>query len=151
MRSSKLKNTLRNLKLILDNDQTLANIVYNEQSDGLEKKGSVPWSSPSKYWRDADDAQLLMYLSDNYGEFSRSVYEVVVAKVADDRRYHPIKEYLSGLPEWDGIKRLDTLLVDYFGAVDNASSSVPPMRKAVIFVIRLVVDVSGLLKLLEQG
>lgn len=120
MRSSKLKNTLRNLKLILDNDQTLANIVYNEQSDGLEKKGSVPWSSPSKYWRDADDAQLLMYLSDNYGEFSRGVYEVVVAKVADDRRYHPIKEYLSGLPEWDGIKRLDTLLVDYFGAVDNA-------------------------------
>lgn len=120
LRTSKLKNTLRNLKLIMDNDQALSHIVYNEQSDSLEKKGSVPWDSPSKFWRDADDAQLLMYLSDNYGEFTRSIYEVVVAKVTDDRRYHPIKEYLSALPEWDGVERVDSLLIDYFGAENNA-------------------------------
>lgn len=30
---------------------------------------------------------------------------------------HPIKEYLGGL-EWDGVKRIDTWLVDYLGAED---------------------------------
>ncbi len=119
-RSSSLKNTLRNLKLILENDPALKNIVFNEQSDLMEIKGKVPWDAPSKFWRDADDAQLISYIDDNYGTFSRTNYDVAVAKITDDRRYHPIKEYLSALPEWDGIERVDTLLVDYFGSEDNA-------------------------------
>ena len=119
-KSSALKNTLRNLKLILENDTSLKSIVFNEQSDSMEIKGSVPWNNPSKFWRDADDAQLISYIDDNYGTFSRNNYDVAVAKITDDRRYHPIKEYLSALPEWDGIERVDTLLVDYFGAADNA-------------------------------
>lgn len=119
-RTSTLKNTLRNLKLILENDPNLTHIVFNEQSDGMEIKGKVPWNNPSKFWRDADDAQLISYIDDNYGTFSRANYDVAVAKVTDDRRYHPIKEYLAGLPAWDGVERVDSLLVDYFGASDNA-------------------------------
>ena len=38
----------------------------------------------------------------------------------DDRSYHPIKEYLETLPEWDKTPRVDTLLIDYLGAPDNA-------------------------------
>ena len=119
-RSSTLKNTLRNLKLILENDQNLIQIVFNEQSDGMEIKGEVPWNNPSKFWRDADDAQLISYIDDNYGTFSRANYDVAVAKVTDDSRYHPIKEYLAALPEWAGVGRVDSLLIDYFGASDNA-------------------------------
>jgi len=118
-RSTVLKNTLRNLKLILENDEKLKNIVYNEQSDGMEIKGEVPWDHPSKYWRDADDAQLISYIEDNYGTFSDRNYKYAVGKVTDDRRYHPIREYLDSLPEWDGVPRVDTLLIDYFGADDN--------------------------------
>ena len=43
--------------------------------------------------------------------------------VAAERAYHPIRDYLEGLPEWDGIPRVDTLLVDYFGAADNSYTS----------------------------
>ena len=118
-RSTVLKNSLRNLKLILENDENLKNIVFNEQSDGMEIKGGVPWSHPSKYWRDADDAQLISYVEDNYGTFSDRNYKYAVGKVTDDRRYHPIREYLDSLPEWDGIPRVDTLLIDYFGAEDS--------------------------------
>ena len=35
---------------------------------------------------------------------------------ADRRRFHPIREFLDGLPEWDGVPRVETLLVDLLGA-----------------------------------
>lgn len=112
-------NTLRNLTLILENDEKLQDIVFNQQLDGMEIKGSVPWKHPAKYWRDADDAQLISYIDTNYGTFSERNYKIAVAKVTDDRSYHPIREFLHALPDWDGIKRAETVLIDYLGAADN--------------------------------
>jgi predicted P-loop ATPase len=114
-----VKNTLRNLTLILENDPALKGIVFNQLSDGMEIKGEVPWSHPSRFWRDADDAQLISYIDGHYGTFSARNYEIAVTKVADDRSYHPIREFIETLPEWDGVARVDTLLVDYLGATDN--------------------------------
>lgn len=119
-RSTVLKNTLKNLLLILNHDEKLKDIVFNQLSDGMEIKGEVPWEHPSRFWRDADDAQLISYIDLNYGTFSARNYDIAVAKVADDRSYHPIREFLSTLPEWDKVPRVDTLLADYLGASDNA-------------------------------
>lgn len=118
-KSLQLKNTLRNLTLILENDPKLKDIVFNQHLDGMEIKGSVPWKHPSKFWRDADDAQLISYVDENYGTFSQRNFDIAVAKVTDDRSYHPIREFLQALPDWDQVKRLDTLLIDYLGAADN--------------------------------
>ena len=54
-----------------------------------------------------------------YGTFSARNYDIAVAKVVDDRSYHPIREFFESLPEWDGIERVDTLLIDYLGAEDS--------------------------------
>ena len=51
---------------------------------------------------------------------------MALAKVVDDRSFHPIRQYLDGLPEWDRTERVDTLLTDYLGAEDN------PYTRAVI-------------------
>lgn len=118
-KSLQLKNTLRNLTLILENDPKLRGIVFNQHLDGMEIKGDVPWKHPSKFWRDADDAQLISYVDENYGTFSQRNYDIAVAKVTDDRSYHPIREFLQALPEWDKVERVDTLLIDYLGAADN--------------------------------
>ena len=118
-KSLQLKNTLRNLTLILENDPKLKDIVFNQHLDGMEIKGDVPWKHPSKFWRDADDAQLISYVDENYGTFSQRYFDIAVAKVTDDRSYHPIREFLQALPEWDKVKRVDTLLIDYLGAADN--------------------------------
>ena len=118
-KSLQLKNTLRNLTLILENDPKLKDIVFNQHLDGMEIKGSVPWKHPSKFWRDADDAQLISYVDENYGTFSQRNFDIAVAKVTDDRSYHPIREFLQTLPEWDKVERVDTLLIDYLGAADN--------------------------------
>ena len=119
-KSGHVKNTLHNLTLILENDPNLKGVVFNQLLDGMEIKGEVPWKHPSKFWRDADDAQLISYVDAHYGTFSARNYDIAVTKVADDRAYHPIREFIESLPEWDKIPRVDTLLVDYLGAGDTA-------------------------------
>jgi putative DNA primase/helicase len=119
-KNASLENSLYNAKLIISNDPALKNIVFNQLADGLEIKGEVPWSHPAKFWRDADDAQLICYVDDHYGSFSQRNYDIAVTKVTDDRSYHPIRQYFEGLPPWDGVPRVDTLFIDYLGAEDNA-------------------------------
>lgn len=114
-----LENSLYNAKLIITNDPALRGIVFNQLADGLEIKGEVPWKHPSKFWRDQDDAQLISYVDDHYGTLSQRNYDIAVTKVADDRSYHPIRQYFEALPPWDRVKRVDTLFIDYLGAEDN--------------------------------
>lgn len=115
-----LDNTLHNIRLIMENDQFLQNIVFNQLADGMEIKGDVPWSHPARFWRDADDAQLICYVDEHYGSFSQRNYDIAVTKAADDRSYHPIREMFASLPPWDGVPRTDTLLIDYLGAADTS-------------------------------
>ena len=119
-KAGNIKNTLCNLTLILENDPMLKPLVFNQLLDGMEIKGEVPWKHPSKFWRDADDAQLISYVDTHYGTFSARNYDIAVMKVTDDRSYHPIRAFIEDLPEWDGVERVDTLLIDYLGASDTA-------------------------------
>lgn len=118
-KTGELENTLHNLVLIMENDEFMKNIVFNQLADGMEIKEPIPWNHPSKFWRDADDAQLICYVDEKYGSFSQRNYSIAVAKVVDDRTYHPIREFFQSLPKWDGVKRVETLLVDYLGAEDS--------------------------------
>lgn len=49
-----LDNTLHNIRLIMENDQFLQNIVFNQLADGMEIKGDVPWSHPALGRRSKD-------------------------------------------------------------------------------------------------
>jgi predicted P-loop ATPase len=115
-----LINNLHNITLIIENDAQLKPIVFNQLADGLEIRGDVPWKHPSKFWRDADDAQLISYVDSHYGAFRERNYYLAITKVADDRSYHPVREYLDGLPPWDKTPRVDTLLIERLGAEDTA-------------------------------
>lgn len=118
-RTMKLENCLRNIELIMENDPALKQIVFNQLADGMEIKGYVPWNHPAKFWRDQDDAQLISYVDQHYGTFSARNYEIGVTTVTDNRSYHPIREMFESLPSWDGVERVDTLLIDYLGAKDT--------------------------------
>jgi len=114
-----LIHNLHNIRLILENDPQLSDIVFNLQAGGVEIKGKVPWEHQSKFWRDADDAQLICYVDAHYGTFSAPNYKNAFAKVVDDRKYNPVLEYLESLPPWDFVPRVDTLFIDYLGAEDS--------------------------------
>ena len=116
---TELEPSLFNARLILVNDPKLKGIMFNELADNLEITGKVPWKHSAKFWRDADDAQLICYLADAYGvTFTDRILGIAVTKVTDDRSYHPIKQYFNGLPVWDRNQRAETMVIDYLGA-DN--------------------------------
>ena len=55
-------------------------IVFNQLADGMEIKGTVPWSHLAQFWRDQDDAQL----DEQDGTFSQRNYDIAVTKVSDE-------------------------------------------------------------------
>lgn len=113
-----VENTLGNLLLILSRDEKLQGIRYNRLSSQIYAD-SLPWDKTHPAWRDADTAQLVAYVDFQYGEFSARNYELALTKIADDKSYHPILNYLSSLPPWDETPRIDTLFIDYLGADDT--------------------------------
>jgi predicted P-loop ATPase len=136
-RSTELKNTLGNLLLIMKNDPKLQGIQYNRLANQIYGIACLPWERPHLSWRDADTAQLVAYVDKNYGTFSSRNYELALTKVADDRAYHPIKEYLDALPEWDGAKRVEKLLIRYFGADDTEYTKAVTRKTLVAAVARI--------------
>ena len=120
-RSSVLENSVNNLLLILQNDPDYAGFAFNQMAGRVEVVGRVPWERPNSnsFWRDADTAQLKASLDRRYLAFSTRNHDVAFAKVADDRSFHPIRDYLQSLPAWDGKKRVETLLVECLEAEDS--------------------------------
>ena len=115
-----VRSTITNAVLILQNHPALQGIRFNELSGAVEVKGRLPWKRPNKYWRDADDAQLYSWVADQYGvQFPENKFTKALTVVTDQRRFNPLRDYLRELPEWDGVPRVDTLLVDYLGAEDT--------------------------------
>lgn len=121
-KSSVLESTTWNLLLILNNDPDYANFAYNEMAGRVQVTGEVPWERPAGnlFWRDADTAQLKVRLDNRYTVFSDRVLEACFTKTAEDRHFHPVREYLDALPEWDGIPRADTLLCRCLLAEDTS-------------------------------
>lgn len=121
-RNGGFSNSLYNLNHILDMDEKLQGIRFNELSGCIEVTDSLPWRGPAKggpIWRDSDDANLMFYVETNYGSFSQSFFPPALLRTADKRSFHPVREYILGLPLWDGTPRLDSLLIDCLGAADT--------------------------------
>ena len=131
-----LENTLGNLLLILTGDEALAGIRHNKLAGQIYGE-NLPWERPHSAWRDADTAQLVAYVDAHYGEFTARNYELALTKVADDRAYHPIRDYLDELPPWDETPRVDTLFIDYLGAEDTPYTRAVTRKTLVAAVARV--------------
>ena len=120
-KTSLLENSVYNLNLILNNDPDFRNFAYNELANRIQVTGSLPWERPegNKFWRDADTAQLKSIIDIRYLPFSSRNHDVAFTKIADDRRFHPIRDYLDSLPAWDGTKRVEDVFIKYLKADDT--------------------------------
>lgn len=54
-----------------------------------------------------------------HGIYNDAKLNDAIEQVSSDNAFHPIKLYLESLT-WDGVPRIDTFLVEYMGAEDNA-------------------------------
>lgn len=115
-----VENCLPNYLTILRRDGALSPISYNLFRDSVDVRGTLPWKSVKPGWSDTDMANLNSYLSTRYGIYGPSKSKDALITVASEKQFHPIREYFSSLPPWDGKRRVETLLVEYLGAEDSA-------------------------------
>jgi len=113
--------TTDNILIILENDPLLkGRIAFDEFANRGLVLGDLPWDprKDRRQWTDVDDAGLRHYIERVYGITGKERIFDALALCAHKHTINDVKDYLTGL-KWDGIKRLDTLLIDYLGAEDN--------------------------------
>ena len=118
-KKGEIESTFNNVLRIFKHDPKLRGLKYNEFSRWIEITSPVPWSSSGSTWTDMDESGLYAYLATNYAEFKRTDVQDVLKTVAHHRSFHPVRDYLRSLPEWDGVLRADRIFVDYLGASDT--------------------------------
>ena len=114
-----------NIALVLAEDPGLAGKLRRDaESDAVYAVGDrLPWRALPNgrgLWGDGDDANLRIYMETRYGIVAKAKIDDAVSHFADAAPYDPLREYLEGLPGWDGVPRAETLLVDLLGAEDCA-------------------------------
>lgn len=129
--------TIDNLLTILRMDESLQGLRYNQLSGYVEVTDPVPWKDAGE-WTNNDDARLYVYLSTNYAAFKRQDVADAFTDVTEERAYHPIRDYLHDLPEWDGVNRADRILIDYLGAEDTEYTRSVTMRWLIAAISRVM-------------
>lgn len=131
--------TIENVVIILRHDPKLAGrIAVNEMEHNIVTLSSLPWrqvKSPSQ-WTDADDAALRYYLERFYGISGKDRIFDAVNVVAQEGSFHPVREYLDSCA-WDGVPRVETLLIDYLGAEDSPYTRAVTRKALVAAVARI--------------
>lgn len=121
-----VEGTLHNLISIIENDERLAGLFWlNESSNQVLLSRDPPWPGGSRdEFTDSDSCELAAWLQHPDCYWCKCRDETVlkaVISVARRHRRHPIREYLTAL-KWDGTARVESMLVDLFGAPDNPYS-----------------------------
>ncbi len=116
------KKTTDNVIIILENDPLLkGKFRFDEFSNRVQVIGSVPWDTRAEIrsWTDNDDAGIRHYLEKAHGITGVNKIFDACSLVCHRHTVNVVKEFLNALPAWDGVLRLETLFVDYLGAVDS--------------------------------
>ena len=110
-----------NLNLIFANDPRLKGIFKHNQFDNKRYLfESVPWRTvpEPEVLKNVDYSGIRNYIESIYNIVGTMKIDDSLALEFQKQSFHPIKDYLSSL-QWDGKDRIDSILIDYFGVVDN--------------------------------
>lgn len=134
-------NSANNLNVIMQNDQFLKNnFKLNTFDNKRYVTRSLPWRKVEGMdpIRDVDYSGVRNYIECIYGIVSSQKVDDALALELEKNKFHPIVSYLKSL-EWDNTPRIDTLLIDYFGAEDNSYTRAA-MRKMLCAAVARVFE-----------
>ena len=117
--NGEIQRTIQNCITILQNDHVLADAIrLNLLSERIDIVKPVGWPRSGKTLNDTDMKYILRRM-EKYGISSEKKIESAIRIVANENRYHPIRDYLNGL-SWDGQERIRYCLRHFLGAdTDN--------------------------------
>ena len=138
----RITNTTNNAFIIMTHDPTLKDSIgYNSMTEAVTALGALPWnaSTEERAWTDIDDSGLRMYIEHAYGVSGSQRVLDALNSASMAHAYHPVQDYLTGLPAWDGVPRIDTLLIDLLGAEDTPYVRAVTRKTLVAAVARAMV------------
>lgn len=113
--------TAFNISTILANDSRLKSIFKQNLFDNKKYIfKSLPWRRINSFEpiKDVDYSGVRNYIESIYGVSNSLKIDDALKLEFEKNSFHPVKDYLNYL-HWDGIERIDNLLIDFFGATDN--------------------------------
>lgn len=141
MQTGEIQKTIDNILIILCNDSMIKDkIAFDEFSNRGVVLGPLPWNqkNETRRWSDVDDAGAKWYLEKIYGITGESKIFAGLALCAARNTINPVQDYINSL-KWDGIKRLDTLFIDYLGAKDTKYVRAATRKSIVAMIARAMV------------
>ena len=136
-KSGKLLCNIANIILILENDPALAGHIVHDLFTGMDSaKDGLPWNKNANQWTDTDDANLRVWLEKHYDITGKEKIADALTAGLTRHSYHPIRDYLNGLT-WDGVPRLDRIIIDYMGAEDSELNRAMSRKHFVAAVARV--------------
>lgn len=132
-------NSAANITLILRNDPILKNaFVFNAFDCKRYVAKRLPWRviEGMEPVKDVDYAGVRNYIETVYGIASATKVDDALSLEFERKSFHPVRDYLNGL-KWDGKKRIDTLLHDYFGCEQNIYTAAAARKTLAAAVARV--------------
>lgn len=113
--------TIDNIWIILENDPQLkGKFALNRFAGRGEVLAPLPWSNQTKrrLWDDNDNQGLYWYLEKFYQITGTAKIDGALSLHSTTHAFNEVTAYLEQL-QWDGVFRLESLLVNYLGAEDT--------------------------------
>lgn len=133
--------TADNLLIILENDPLLkGKLAYDEFANKAITVEGLPWDKrpERRVWTDNDDAGVRWYMEKTYNITGKDKINDALSMCGRNNSFDDVKTYLTGLT-WDGVKRLDTLFIDYLGAADTPYTRAITRKAFTAAVARIMV------------
>ena len=139
--SGNIKSTINNAVLVLENDLAFKDKIAIDDFAGRGVvTGPLPWDATSsmRWWTDPDYANTYNYMELFYGITGKDKIDNALSIVSNGHHINEVRDYLLGL-EWDNVPRINTLLHDYLGALDNEYSAAV-MRKSLVAAVARAIN-----------
>ena len=111
-----VRQSIRNCLTVFQHDPLLSGaIAYNILTDRKDIIKPIGFHRESTALNDTDMKYLLLYLEETYGLTNEKKIDNAIGIVANENKYHPIRDYLNTLV-WDGTERIRFCLRHFLGA-----------------------------------
>lgn len=133
----------KNWALFLEHHADMQDVLgYDEFAGRVVLLHPPPWVKQSDAWtprgiNDVDISRLIEWLEGFHLTPKFSNVAPVIERVARVQSFHPVRDYLDGLPAWDGVPRLNEWLETYAG-VESTPLTQAFARKVLCAAVRRV-------------
>ena len=115
----KVSNAAANYKRVFQLDPLLKGAIRkNLLTERVDIVKPLGWYRDSPTLTDVDIKYLLLYFEENYGLTIEKKIQDAVMVIANENRYHPVRDFLNAL-QWDGTERIRYCLHRFLGADAN--------------------------------